>query len=89
MNASKNQKLSGVSKAGSYERIGEFWDEHSLDDHWDETCEVEFEVRAKKQHRVVVDPEVFVQLEKEARVQGVGPEKLLNQWLSEKLGLAK
>ncbi len=29
------------------EEIGEFWDTHSLADHWDETHEVEFEVNLK------------------------------------------
>ncbi len=47
MNESKDKKLTGISKAGSVEEIAEFWDSHSLADHWDQTREVEFEVRAK------------------------------------------
>ena len=40
--------LSGISRAKTSEEIGEYCDTHSLDAHWDETREVEFEVRAKR-----------------------------------------
>ena len=33
---SENKKTD-ISKARTLEEIGEFWDTHSLDDHWDET----------------------------------------------------
>ena len=39
---------SSISGARTYAEIGEFWDSHSLADHWDETHEVEFEVRAQR-----------------------------------------
>jgi len=48
MNKNKKLKTTSISKAGSLEEIGEFWDTHSLDDYWDQTHEVEFEVRAKR-----------------------------------------
>lgn len=89
MNENKDRKLSTISKAASYEAIGEYWDEHSLDEHWDETREVEFEVRAKRRHRIMVDPDVYERLEAEARLRGVVPETLVNLWLSEKLNLAE
>lgn len=85
MNVNKDQELSSISKASSYEEIGEYWDTQSLDDHWDETHEVEFDVRAKPRRRITVDPELFEQLEAEARVRGVVPETLANIWLAEKL----
>jgi len=34
------------------EEIGDFWDNHSLADYWDQTHEVEFEVRAQHRRRV-------------------------------------
>lgn len=89
MSESKDQQLSSISKANSYERIGEYWDKHSLVDHWDETVEAEFDIRAERQHRIAIDPDVFEHLEKEARIQGIVPERLLNKLLSERLGLAK
>lgn len=74
-----------ISKGRTYKEIGEYWDEHSLDEHWDETTEVEFEVLAKRRHRITVDPEIYEQLEAEARVRGVVPETLVNLWLAERL----
>jgi hypothetical protein len=35
---------SSISNAATYGNIGEYWDTHDLDDHWDETYEVNFEV---------------------------------------------
>lgn len=82
---SKNQK-SNISKAESYQEIGAYWDTHSLDDHWDDTTEVEFEVMANCQHRVAVDSEIYNRLEAEARNRGVGLETLVNILLTERLG---
>lgn len=85
MSVSKDKNLSSISKAANYEEIGEYWDTHSLDDHWDETSEAEFEVRAKRRHRITVDPEIYEQLETEARVRGIVPETLVNLWIAERL----
>ena len=35
---------SSISKAHTLEEIADYWDSHSLDNHWDQTHEVEFEV---------------------------------------------
>ena len=45
--AAIDSQKSSISNAGTPEEIGEFWDSHSLADHWDKTHEVEFEVRTK------------------------------------------
>lgn len=85
MNENKETRLSGISKSGSLKEIGDYWDTHSLKDHWDETREVEFEVRAKRRHQIVVELDIDEQLEAEARIRGVVPETLVNLWLAEKL----
>jgi hypothetical protein len=46
----------GISKSRTPEEIGDFWDTHSLDDHWGQTREVDFEVRALRRRRVTLDP---------------------------------
>ena len=46
--AALGSQKSSISNAGTPEEIGEFWDTHSLTDHWDKTHEVEFEVRAQR-----------------------------------------
>ena len=74
-----------ISKAKTLEDIAEFWDTHSLADHWDESREAEFEVRAKRRRRVTLDPEVYSAIETQARARGVLPETLVNLWLAEQL----
>ena len=85
MNDKDDAQLTPISRARTPEEIGEFWDSHSLADHWDETHEVEFEVRAKRRRRITLDPEVYAELEAEARARGVLPETLVNLWLAERL----
>ncbi len=89
MSKNKDRQITSISKAQTLEEIGEYWDTHSLDDHWDETREAEFEVRAKQRKRVTLEPQIYEQLEAEARVRGVVPETLVNLWLAEKLQRSK
>ena len=89
MSESKNKQSSSISKAQTLEEIGEYWDTHSLDDYWDKTRETQFEVRAKQRRRITVEPEIYKEIETEARVRGVVPETLVNLWLAEKLQASK
>ena len=89
MDENSDTQKSSISKAGTPEEIAEFWDNHSLDDHWEQTHEVEFEVLAQRRRRITLDPEVYAQLEEEARTRGVTTETLVNQWLSERLSTDK
>jgi len=86
MNENRHTEKSSVAKARTPEEIAEYWDSHSLSDHWDKTHEVEFEVRAQRRRRVALDAEVYARLEEQARTRGVTPETLVNLWLSERLG---
>ncbi len=52
MNDKDDAQLTPISRARTPEEIGEFWDSHSLADHWDETHEVEFEIRAKRRRQM-------------------------------------
>jgi hypothetical protein len=58
--------------------IADFWETHSLSHYWDQTHEVEFEVRAKRRRRVTLAPEVYEYIESYANTQGVLPETLVN-----------
>ena len=69
--------------------IAEFWDTHSLDDYWDKTREVEFEMTAQRRRRVIVESQIYKELETEARLRGIVPETLVNLWLAEKLHPSK
>lgn len=85
MSENSETQLTNISKAGTIEEIAEFWDTHSLEDYWDQTHEVEFEVRAKRRWRITLVPEIYTRLETVARVRGIQPETLVNLWLSERL----
>jgi hypothetical protein len=80
----KNNKTS-VSKASTLEEVGEFWDTHSLAEYWDQTEEVEFKVRAKRRHRVTIDPDLYAEISISSHKRGILPETLINMWLTEKL----
>ena len=87
MSRSDVPQVSSISKARTLEEIAEFWDTHSLADYWDQTHEVEFEVRAKRRRRVTLDPDIYARVETWARTRGIVPETLVNLWLAERLQL--
>jgi hypothetical protein len=80
-----NHQMTNISKGQTVEEIADFWDTHSLADYWDQTHEVEFELRAKRRRRVTLDPEVYAQVEAQAQARGVLPETLINLWVVERL----
>ena len=85
MKENKDKQVTSISKAKTLEDIADFWDTHSLADHWDETQEVNFEVRMQRRCRITLTPDIYEKIEKQARVQGVLPETLVNLWLAERL----
>jgi hypothetical protein len=85
MSSIKKDKVTSISKAKSIEEIGDFWDTHSLADHWDETREASFTVRATRRRRVTIDPDVYGQIEVLARQRGISTETLVNLWVAERL----
>jgi CopG antitoxin of type II toxin-antitoxin system len=89
MSEEDNTPTTSVSKARTLKEAAEFWDTHSLADYWDQTREVEFEVRAQRRRRVTLDPEVYARIEGQARRRGLQPETLVNLWLIERLEEAK
>ena len=85
MKKNKDEQVTSISKAKTLEEIADFWDTHSLADHWDETQEVNFEVRMQQRCRITLTPDIYEKIEKQAREQGVLPETLVNLWLAERL----
>ena len=78
-------QLSSISKASSYEEMGEFWDTHDLTDYWDQTYKMDFKVSKVLRHKVSLDPEMYQQAKSAAKQQGVGIEVLVKRWLEERL----
>ena len=85
MGESNREALTSISKVATPEEIGEFWDTNSLADHGRNSNEVSFELRARRRHRIILDPELYSRLETEALIRGISPETLVNRWVSEKL----
>lgn len=85
MSENKETRVTDISNASTLEEIAEFWDTHSLADYWDQTQEVEFEVRAKRRRRITLDPEIYEHIEQQAHIRGLSPETLVNLWLAERL----
>ena len=86
MKENKDERAAaGISKAQTLEQAAGCWDTHSLADYWDQTHEVDFELRVKRGQRVTLTPEVYEKVETQARAQGVLPETLVNLWLAERL----
>lgn len=77
---------SSISKALTYEEIGEYWDKHDLAEHWEETKPVEFEVDIQSEITYyAVDNKLSAKVKALARRRGISPDTLLNLWLQEKL----
>jgi len=73
---------SSISKADSYEKIGEFWDTHDVTDYWDQTEEVEFEVDIDSQKTYFpVETSLSAKMSAIAKAHGVSTETLLNLWI--------
>jgi hypothetical protein len=85
MSKVKEERVSGISRASNIEEIADFWDTHSLADHWDKTRDASFSIRATRRRRVTIDPEAYGQIESLARRRGISPETLVNLWLVEHL----
>ncbi|MBC8076992.1 MAG: hypothetical protein H7Y32_13025 [Chloroflexales bacterium] len=74
-----------ISQARTPQEIGDYWDTHSLEDHWGQTSEANIDVRAKRRKSVALDPAVYASIEAHAQLRGVVPETLVNLWLLERL----
>ncbi len=81
----KEKNKASISKAGTLEEIGEFWDNHSLADYWEQTETVEFKIRAVRRHRATIEPELYQKITSCSHKKGLLPETLINLWLTEKV----
>lgn len=81
-----NESRSSVSKATSYQEIGEFWDTHDAADFWEQTEPVEFDVDIESEVRYyALESSLATQIDQFARHKGISSETLLNLWVQEKI----
>lgn len=81
-----SEDRSSLSRARSYQEIGEFWDAHDLGDYWEQTERAEFDVVDIRSSATYypVETNLAAKLRSLARQRGVSPETLLNLWVQEK-----
>ena len=80
------ENKSSISKADSYQEIGEYWDSHDASEIWDKTEEVNFEVNLQSDvFYYAVETSLSSKLHAIAERRGVSAETLVNLWLQEKL----
>jgi hypothetical protein len=77
---------SSISKASSYEEMGEFWDNHDTAEYWDQMETVEFDIDIQTDRfYFALEKALAAKLNEAAHRHGVGTETLLNLWVQEKL----
>ncbi|MFH1635339.1 MAG: CopG family antitoxin [Chloroflexota bacterium] len=69
----------------SIEKAADFWDSHSLADYWDQTHEVEIDVRAPRRQWIPLASNLAQQTIERARQEGISVETLVNVWVAERL----
>ena len=77
-----------ISKASSYEEIGEFWDTHDLDEYWDKTHPVDFDIVEDIHPGKIyyhIETELSDKIRAIAKRKGISGTTLLNSWVREKL----
>ena len=76
---------SSVSKASSYQGIGEFWDEHDASEFGEQRA-VEFTVNIQSEQMYYpIDKEFSSIIRQTAQEHGVSGETLVNLWVQEKI----
>jgi hypothetical protein len=80
------ENKSSLSGSRSYEELSEYWDTHSLADHWDQTSPAEFDLDVTSSALYFpVDRLLAQKLRSVASSHGVSAEALLKLWLEEKV----
>lgn len=73
---------SSVSKANSWEKMGEFWDKHDFAEFGDpKVPDLEFHITVA----IPIEPDLLSDIEELAHVRGIKVETLVNLWLKEKI----
>jgi len=80
-----SSRKSSVSKAKTYARIGDFWDEHDLSDYWGKTQSVRADVELESEESLyAIEKGLSQTICRAAKERGVSPHTLINLWLQEK-----
>ena len=81
-----SESETSISGADSYGAIGDYWDQHDLDSHWDQTRDAHFVVDLRGSSIYFpIERALAEQLRTRAETHGVSPEELLNLWIHERV----
>lgn len=81
-----NKNKSSLSKAISYQEIGDFWDSHDLSKFWNQTEKVSFAVDIQSEIiYYAVDKKLSEKIQSMALQRGIPANTLVNLWVQEKL----
>lgn len=87
MKKSKKHGTSSISKAATYEEMGEYWDDHELPE---DAKEVKIEANIKiRRHYVSVEPNLMIEIAKEAASKGISSQSLVNLLIQEHVSSQK
>lgn len=77
-----------ISKASSYEEMGEFWDTHDLTDYLDDSQIVDFNTSDIRSSKIYyhIETELSDKIRAIAKRKGISGTTLLNSWVRERLG---
>ena len=88
MNKNKKAKSKDPipEKYNTIEKASEYWDSHSIADHWDQTQEAHFDVEIDEQPRyILLEKKIAQKVFAKAKEQKISPETLVNLILADKL----
>jgi len=75
-----------LSKAGTYEELSAFWDEHDFTEFGvrcrDVTGQFEVDIR-RVRHYVAIEPDALRRASRLAQKRGISTERLINMWVRE------
>ena len=85
--ADKKEGKKPVPEFASREEEAEFWDTHSLADHWDEfkPVKVRFAKNLSQGVTIRLDPDTLHDVRELAQEKGMGPTTLIRMWVMERL----
>jgi hypothetical protein len=83
-------KSKTLPKFESLDELVKFFDANDMGDYWEQLPEAHFDINIKtRKHLVAIDEEIVPKLDEVAKSRKVSSEKLINNWLREKLEASK
>jgi len=81
-----NGDKTSISKANTYQKIGEYWDTHDLGEIWDKTQPASFDVDIQSEFRYFpVELKISQKIAEIAKKRGISSKTLVNLFLQEKV----